>query len=565
VAGTLSVVRNDRVPIRTAPGLSLHATALPPRQLAVFVDGDNAGTLHASNTGDRSSAYLKDLISALPYQLLDAPRVVVLNAGAGLGVEQALSLGAASVNAIEPNPQLQELSCGRYRQLNSERCGSRVNWQTQSARAFIAGNHDGFDLITLAVHADASGLDALKINFDLTREAIVSYLGRLTPGGLIAIEGPTRLPPRLSLRTIATASAALKQLGISEPGRHLAAIRGWQRFLLLVSRKPLDTVREDEIRAFAGSRGFDLIWLPNMKEAEANRYQRLNKPQYYLQAAAILDPEQGASDTDPRYRLRPASDDMPFPNRFTSWTEGWSALRHGDRAALSQLDTGLLVAAATLSVVTAGGILLIILPLLWPGRTIRPRVPTGQGLRTLLYFVLIGVGFLFIEIAWIQRLQLFLGLPVYATTAVLVTFLVFAGLGSLWSQNRSSERAHRVLLSAVFAILLASLVYLLYMPTWLNAAAGLPLWTRGALVLVLLAPLAFAMGIPFPTGLRGLGHASPQLIPWAWAINGCASVISAASAPLLAMEIGFNGLIAIAVIAYLLLPLIRIDRETALS
>jgi hypothetical protein len=148
---------------------------------------------------------------------------------------------------------------------------------------------------------------------------------------------------------------------------------------------------------------------------------------------------------------------------------------------------------------------------------------------------------------------------------VLVTFLVFAGLGSLWSQNRSSERAHRVLLSAVFAILLASLVYLLYMPTWLNAAAGLPLWTRGALVLVLLAPLAFAMGIPFPTGLRGLGHASPQLIPWAWAINGCASVISAASAPLLAMEIGFNGLIAIAVIAYLLLPLIRIDRETALS
>jgi hypothetical protein len=565
VAGTLSVVRNDRVPIRTAPGLSLHATALPPRQLAVFVDGDNAGTLHASNTGDRSSAYLKDLISALPYQLLDAPRVVVLNAGAGLGVEQALSLGAASVNAIEPNPQLQELSCGRYRQLNSERCGSRVNWQTQSARAFIAGPHDGFDLITLAVHADASGLDALKINFDLTREAIVSYLGRLTPGGLIAIEGPTRLPPRLSLRTIATASAALKQLGISEPGRHLAAIRGWQRFLLLVSRKPLDTVREDEIRAFAGSRGFDLIWLPNMKEAEANRYQRLNKPQYYLQAGAILDPEQGASDTDPRYRLRPASDDMPFPNRFTSWTEGWSALRHGDQGALSQLDTGLLVAAATLSVVTAGGILLIILPLLWPGRTIRPRVPTGQGLRTLLYFVLIGVGFLFIEIAWIQRLQLFLGLPVYATTAVLVTFLVFAGLGSLWSQNRSSERAHRVLLSAVFAILLASLVYLLYMPTWLNAAAGLPLWTRGALVLVLLAPLAFAMGIPFPTGLRGLGHSSPQLIPWAWGINGCASVISAASAPLLAMEIGFNGLIAIAVIAYLLLPLIRIDRETALS
>ena len=178
------------------------------------------------------------------------------------------------------------------------------------------------------------------------------------------------------------------------------------------------------------------------------------------------------------------------------------------------------------------------------------------------YFVLIGVAFLFIEMAWIQRLQLFLGLPVYATTAVLVTFLLFAGLGSLWSQNRSGPRAHRVLVSAVIAILLSSLVYLFYMPSWLDAAADLPVWTRGILVLVLLAPLAFAMGIPFPTGLKELGRSSPQLIPWAWGINGCASVISAAGAPLLAMEIGFNGLITVAVIAYLLLPAIRFNRET---
>lgn len=565
VAGTLSVVSNDRVPIRTAPGLSLHAVAMPPRQLAVFIDGDAVGTLHANKSDEQSSDYLKDLTSALPYRLLDNPRVAVLDAGTGLGVEQAIRLGAASVNAIEPNHQLRALSCGNHVQPNPERCGPKVEWHTQSARAFIAGSHAAFDLITLALHADASGLDALKANYDLTHEAVASYFDRLAPDGLLAIEGPTRLPPRLSLRAIATARVTLNQLGISEPGKHLAAIRGWQRFVLLVSRAPLDAARLAEIRSFAGVNGFDLIWLPDIRPDETNRYQRLSEPQYYLQAKTILDPGNGpaAGDTSARYRLQAAGDDIPFPNRFTSWTEGWSALRQGNRAALSQIDTGLFIAMATLAVVTISGILLILLPLPWRGRAASPRAPLGQGLRTLLYFFLLGIAFLFIEIAWIQRLQLFLGLPVYATTAVLLTFLVFAGLGSLWSQNRSGAQAHRVLLFAVTAILLSSLVYLVYMPSWLKAAADLPLAARGVLVLVLLAPLAFAMGIPFPTGLKGLGQTSPQLIPWAWAINGCASVISAAGAPLLAMEIGFNGLITVAVVAYLLLPTIRIDRTRA--
>jgi hypothetical protein len=176
-----------------------------------------------------------------------------------------------------------------------------------------------------------------------------------------------------------------------------------------------------------------------------------------------------------------------------------------------------------------------------------------------LYFGLVGIAFLFIEIAWIQRLQLFLGHPVYATTAVLVAFLLFAGLGSLWAQRRSRAEVRWVLIIAVLAILLASLAYIFYMPSLLDAVADLPLAARGGVVLVLLAPLAFAMGIPFPSGLRRLGDSSDELIPWAWGINGIASVVSAASAPLLAMEIGFNGLIAVAVLAYLLLPTIRLD------
>jgi hypothetical protein len=559
IAGTLSVVRNDRVPIRHAPGLSLHATALPPKQLAVFVDGDSAGTLRVAAAGEESSAYLQDLTSALPFTLLAAPRVAVLNAGVGLKIEQAISLGAASVSAIEPNAQLHALVCEHYLQANAKRCGPQVDWHTQAPRSFLAGDGGTFDLITLSVESDPTGLDALRTDFDLTAEAVVSYLNRLSPGGLLAIEGPTRLPPRLSLRTIDTVRAALLTLGMTAPGRHIAVIRGWQRFNLLASREPLDPVQEARIRSFAKARGFDLVWLPNMKPGDANRYQRLSEAQYYMGAAALLDTPPTRPGLDPRFRLQAASDDIPFPNRYTRWSEWWSALQLGERPALSQLDTGLFVASVTLLVVTAGGLLLIILPLLWPGRRSSDRTPKGLRLNTLLYFGLVGIAFLFIEIAWIQRLQLFLGHPVYATTAVLVAFLLFAGLGSLWAQRRSRAEVRWVLIIAVLAILLASLAYIFYMPSLLEAVADLPLAARGGVVLVLLAPLAFSMGIPFPSGLRRLGDSSDELIPWAWGINGIASVVSAASAPLLAMEIGFNGLIAVAVLAYLLLPTIRLD------
>ena len=305
------------------------------------------------------------------------------------------------------------------------------------------------------------------------------------------------------------------------------------------------------------------MWLPNMSAAEANRYQRLSQPSYYLGAAELLDTTRAIPQTEARFRIRGSSDDIPFPNRFTRWHEWWQGLCCGDATARSQLDAGLLLGSLTLFVVTASGLLLVILPLFRTERRRSTRIAKNQRFRTLAYFGLVGIAFLFVEIAWIQRLQLYLGHPVYATTAVLVSFLVFAGLGSLWSQSLPDARPQRLLLRAALVIALVSLAYIVFVPSWMHAVADLPLVIRGSLALLLLAPLAFAMGIPFPVGLRALGNASDPLIPWAWGINGVASVVSAAAAPLLAMEIGFSGLIGVAVTAYLVLPAIHFERSVS--
>jgi len=556
-AGTIHLVRNEAVPVRYAPGLSLQAGTLLPPQLSAFLDGDAVGTLGDYRGGEGATAYFGDLVSALPYALRPRPRVAVLNAATGERAQQALALGAASVTAVEPNPQLYALACGRHAALGGVLCDpARVSWQIEAPRAFIAGLSAPFDLISLVTEADPAGLDALTIDFDLTEEAFRAYLGHLSPHGLLMIEGRTRVPPRLSMRLLDTARVALLDDGIASPAAHIAMIRGWQRFVLLVSRSPLTTQEEDAIRDFCSARGFDLVWLPHIRTDEPNRYQQLNAPQFFMQAASILGSDLAPGPPASRFRLEAATDDRPFPDLSTPWRDLWAGLAHGSRGELAQLDAGLFIGVATLGLVGVASVVLIALPLAWAGRAPSGAVRAGARLRTLGYFGLLGIAFLFLEMAWIQRLQLFLGHPVYATTAVLAAFLIFAGLGSLWSQRRDTGSGRRLLL-AVTAIALFSLLYLWFLPGLLEDLAGLSIGARIGVVLFFLAPLAFAMGIPFPTGLKDLGTGSPQLIPWAWGINGCASVISAAAAPLLATQIGLDGLITVAFTAYLLLPLIR--------
>ncbi len=156
------------------------------------------------------------------------------------------------------------------------------------------------------------------------------------------------------------------------------------------------------------------------------------------------------------------------------------------------------------------------------------------------------------EIAFIQRFTLFLGHPLYAAALVLSAFLGFAGLGSGWS-SRLAERTSTssAIALAAAGIAVVGLAYLAVLPDVFDALKPLPTWARFALAGALVAPLAFCMGMPFPLGLKRLADHAPSWIPWAWAINGCASVIGAVLATALAIHFGFGAVIALAVALYL--------------
>ncbi len=172
----------------------------------------------------------------------------------------------------------------------------------------------------------------------------------------------------------------------------------------------------------------------------------------------------------------------------------------------------------------------------------------GHRLGTLLYFGGLGLGYMLVEIVLIHRFVLYLGTPVYAAAAVITAVLVFSGAGSYSSSRFEALPAAPRIAAALVAILL--LVYTLFLPPLLSGSIGLPMAWKFLYSLLLLAPLSFAMGFPFPLGLVHLARRSEADVPWAWGINGCLSVLSSALATMIAVEAGFSIVLLVAGGAY---------------
>ena len=554
--GVVTVVANDDIPFRQAPGLSLLHRGPPSPQRGVFVDGEGAGALTPLENGEPPD-FLDHLLSALPYHLTDRPRVLILGLRGNGDMLQALGQGARRIRVVEPNAELARLLSGPYAELTGHpyrRPDTRLvvaDPRTHAQRATQT-----FDLVftDLGNAGNVGGLRSQSTSFRFTTEAFTAYLRHLSPGGLVAVSGQLQRPPRESLKLVATARDALRRAGVSRPASHLAMIRDWQRFTLVIARRPLSAEHRQAVRRFAASHGFDLVTLPGLERAAANRHHRLESPQYFDAVNRLLG---GDAETFTRgypFVIAPATDDSPFFFRFSRWHNLPELLDLPAGTGFAQLGWAYWMTVAALVQALVLALLLILLPLLALGRS---RAGAGLKARTAAYFGCVGVAFLFVEIAFIQRFQLVLGHPVYAFAAVLTGFLVWAGLGSLVSRRGITAEPpvlRRRLLLATAVIALTAVAYLALLPAILDTLLGWSFAARLAATLALIAPLGIAMGMPFPLGLALVEGRASDLLPWAWGINGSASVVSSIAAVLVAMEVGFSGLVVIAVGLYLALP-----------
>ena len=554
--GLLSVVKSPQVPLRHAPGLSLNATTEPPPQLGVFTDGDAMTVLTQGDNKRERFTYLDQLTSALPYHLKKIEKVLVLGAGGGADVLQALYHQASTIDAVELNPQMVQLVRQHYKDFTDDlyaKAGVQVH--IAEARGFVAASDQRYDVIQLALmdsfNASSAGLYALNESYLYTVEAVQAYLNHLTPGGYLVISRWVKLPPRDTLKLFATAVAALRNIGIENPGQKLVLIRGWQTSTLLLKNGNISTEEIAVLRRFSQERAFDVAFYPGMTMDEANHYNQLQQPYFFTSAQALLSSSEMEYLQRYKFNIEPATDDRPYFFHFFKWEQLQEIWGLRGQGGFPLLEWGYLILIATLIQALLAGTALILLPLIFCrsqlcGGSVRPW-------RVFLYFGFIGLAFLFLEIAFMQKFILFLSHPLYAVAVVLCSFLVFAGLGSICSRRLITMWGGMAALKvAVAAIGILGSLFLLLPQTLFPALLQLPELIKIIVSVLLIAPLAFFMGMPFPMALVQLGSDEPALIPWAWGVNGCASVVSAVLATLLAIHVGFSLVVLAALILYAL-------------
>jgi hypothetical protein len=206
------------------------------------------------------------------------------------------------------------------------------------------------------------------------------------------------------------------------------------------------------------------------------------------------------------------------------------------------VEWGYIVLIATLIQAIIISTVLILLPLIF-----LPRLERGKKSRfsIFVYFSCLGLAFMFIEIALMQKFVLFLAHPIYALSVVITTFLLFAGLGAYTSKSKLFFRPGRFKF-IIIPIITSLLFYIIFLDTVFKGFGSISPWLRIVITIILLAPVSFFMGMPFPIGLTRVSKSAsggPTFIPWAWGINGCASVLSPIIGLLLAIHFGFDSVL----------------------
>jgi hypothetical protein len=536
--------------LRPAPPLSLNFPGTLPVVPAVFINGYGYGTLPGPAEWEDPS-WLDWTPSAVGWAAGQRSRVLLLEPGPGGAAAYARAKGAQEVVVVEPHRALVDLmTTGRDHPV-SEWALPGVRVERTTGRHYLRQAEGAFDLVVFPSTGSigGAGLTATTEQFLLTKEAFREAWERLAPGGALVVSAPLEFPVRPALRVLATLVEAAEEAGVANVRSHLLAVRSWSSVAYLLHRDPIDAATVAAVRVFSDDRSFDPLLLPDLQPEERDAYNAWPDPGFFTAVDALLGPERAALYRDYAFRLRPATDGRPWFGQFLRW-DRLGVLRDGiEHGRLPFLELGTVMVALTFVQLAVLAVVLILLPV----RRLRGVGSSAGSGSTVLYFAGLGAGFMLVEIGLMIRLHAWLGSPLLSAAVVLTGLLIFAGLGSQWSERWVAVPQRRV--AIVGGCILAIAVGALLVSLGSRGTIGAPTTLQALVALLVMAPVGFALGQAFPVGLRDLERTAPERVPWAWAINGCVSVATPAGAMLLALEWGTGALFALAGLAYALAAL----------
>lgn len=460
-----------------------------------------------------------------------------LGAGGGTEVLQALQNNASEVHAVEVNPYINYMMKDGYLKNFSGNIYNdpRVKVITEDARAYIRSFKNKFDVIyslsSNSFAAFASGSFALAENYLFTTEAFIDYWNSLTPNGYIMIEHQFYTP-----RMVAGLIDALNEMKIQNPNSHFAVynLPQLRRKILLISKGVLD---KETINNAVGKIGPETAKFLNIiyPSAESKRPNIIT---------SIIEKGWKVVADTAKIDISPCSDDRPFIAQLGLMKN----LTFAKNEKLQLFEFNGFPLSKTIMLIILAVCILIIVPLnMVPYAINRSKL----SLRQWLYFFSIGMGYMMFEVIIIQKYTLFIGSSIYSLALVLTVLLLFSGLGSRHSDKYPVKIVFFSILLWICAdiLLFKNLFYLF--DNW-------PLGLRMLLSAIMISPLGYFIGMPFPK----LASRFPDLSDWAFSVNGSASVIGSVLIVLIAISFGYTVSLLTGLIMYIIAYFLYPNKET---
>lgn len=525
-------------PSETMPDLEIE-------ERAMLIDGA-AGTAMYRFSGDPAELdFLKYDVTNAAYEIRKEGRAAVIGVGGGRDLLSAYGAGFRDVTGVELNPVFVENLERRFVDFNAVATLPGVRLITDEARAWFASSDESFDLIQMSLvdtwAATGSGAYTLAENGLYTVEGWTHFLGRLEPDGVFTVSrwySPDN--PGETGRLISVAKTALERVGVDDAAKHLLLIGNERLATLISARSPFTDAEIATLRDWAGRMKFEVLLSPD---------ETSPVPVLARVLASETEADFVALSQEIGLDLTPATDDRPFFFNQLLLTHIAPLLKSGGTGGVV---AGNLIATFVLAIVVCVSSTMVLLTAVVPSAPSLREVSGRLATLGTLYFLLIGLGFMFVEIGLIQRLSVFLGHPVYGLAIALFGIILSTGAGSFLSERMPLKTGrHIVIWSAALALFLVSL------PLWFTqltaAAADQPLLVRAAISVLAMLPSGALMGFGFPTGMQIVNRLNPRPTPWFWAINGSAGVLASGLAVAVAMFVSIDTNLFVGAICYAVL------------
>ncbi len=465
-------------------------------------------------------------VSTLAYQLRQSGEVLIIGVGGGIDVIRALMFDHQVVG-VDINPIIiNDLMKDKLKNFSGNLYFyPQVDIKVAEGRSFIAKSKEQFDIIALPLvdtwASTVAGNLALVESNLYTTEAFVDYLTHLSDDGILTISRWEFDGRRL----VSLFLAASEKLGISNPEKNIVVVEDKQQGLnnFLFKKVPFSQSEIEQIEKFVEQSKLRFVYNP-LKFVEDSSLS-----QGYYQ---FINP-QTREEFIKSYplNLRPVFDDSPFYFFLAPLSKVFSPYQN--YAIGGSLGTAAIILSSL-------AIFIILFPFLFIGGQRIVRFPKLKIVSTVAYFASLGLAFIMVEIALIQKFILYLEKPIYSYSVILFSLLLFAGVGSIISQRFDSQKFHNYI-GVVLSILLLIIIYVISLPLLIKSTLA---WSVGMKVLtaaLLVAPVALPMGMMLPWGFRWLSaEGMDDLLPWSWAVNGAMSVIATVLALVVAIGWGFS-------------------------